>query len=77
MEEVNNQLAAGLSRNADRLTDITRYIVVQSTKHYPTIFHSWCIYCTCLYYHLLDIFGDRGVKFPFRNLGIFLASGTR
>jgi hypothetical protein len=77
VEKGNIQLTAGHSQKVDRFTDIPRYIVVQSTEHNTTFLHSWCIDCARLYDHLLNIFGDRGIELPFRNLGVFLASGTR
>ena len=58
-------------------TDITSYIMIQPTENDTTILHSRCILAALLDDHLLDLFRDGGVEFPFHNLGVLLSGGPR
>lgn len=58
-------------------TDIASYIMIQPTENDATILHSRCILAALLDDHLLDLFRDGGVEFPFHDLGVLLSGGPR
>lgn len=51
--------------------------MIQPTENDTTILHSRCILAALLNDHLLDLFRDGGVEFPFHDLGVLLSGGPR